>query len=240
MSRRSKNDGSAIFGQDQTAQERAYWFIREALLDQRLKPGKNLNDGEIASLLGTSRTPVREALRRLEHDGLVVNLPRRGWSVPLLTVDDIVQIFEIKETLEGMVARRAVERMTPTLQAELELAILDMEKAAANGDRDAWMAADMHWHDALFSASGNERAREIIGMLNAQWYSVRVGLVALEGRMGKSIGEHQAVLERILERDGEGAEALMQDHLSHVKKYLLDLVTNLVLPLSQTLQTSRS
>ena len=218
---------------NQTFPERAYEFVRRGILDHSFRPGQDLNDGEIATQLGISRTPVREALRRLEREGLVVHIPRRGWTVFTLQVEDIAQIFEIKQALEGMMARRAAERLRPKVGAALLSAVADMEAAAAAGDRQAWFAADVRLHDVLQRASGNDRAAEIVTTLNAQWHRLRVGLLAIEGRIDRSTPEHRDIVERVLAGDGAEAERLMQTHLGNLGKYLIDLLTNLVLPFAQ-------
>lgn len=231
MSRRAIRNTDSAPENEQSLQEKAYQFVRTGILDHTLKPGHDLQDTTIAAELGISRTPVREALRRLEKEGLVVHSPRRGWEIFTLGVDDVAQIFEIKEVLEGMMARRAAERLTPDVAQALSTALADMEEAARCGDRQAWFAADVRLHEVLQKASGNERAAEIIVTLNAQWHRLRVGLVAIQARTEQSTLEHRAIVERVLAGDGAGADRLMQQHLRTLGGYLIDLLTNIVLPL---------
>jgi DNA-binding GntR family transcriptional regulator len=223
----AKRTRSAVPG---TLLDRAYDYIRSGIEKRTFQAGDNLYDSQIATTLGMSRTPVREALRRLEREGIVASIPRRGWTVPRLRVDDLIQIFEIKESLEGMLARKAVGRMTEEVIAELESAITDLEAAAAAGDRDGWLSADRRWHRILYGAAGNERAREMISSLNSQWNRFRFWIMALEGRMGRSAAEHRAIHQQVLAGDGAAAEARMKEHLASMRADIVDLVTNLILP----------
>jgi GntR family transcriptional regulator, rspAB operon transcriptional repressor len=216
----------------QTLQETAYGYVKTSIEALTLKPGQSLYDAQIAASLGISRTPVREALRRLEREGLVVATPRRGWTVYRLQVEDIAQIFEIKEALEGMLTRKATANLDAATEIVLDQSLGQMVAAAAAGDHAGWIAADRRWHAALYGAACNDRARDYVATINSQWNRLRFWLMAIEGRMGSSLREHAAVHERVLARDPAGAEALMKEHLSNVGADIVDLLTNLVLPAS--------
>jgi DNA-binding GntR family transcriptional regulator len=216
----------------QTLQEGAYAFIKASIENLTFKPGQDLYDSQIAATLGISRTPVREALRRLEREGLVNATPRRGWTVHRLQVQDIVQIFEIKEALEGMLTRKAAASLDQPTATWLDAAIVEMEAAAAAGKIEAWVEAERRWHRTLYSAAGNDRARDFVATINSQWDRLRFWLMAIEGRMGRSLREHRAVHERVIARDAEGAESLMKEHLANVGGDIVNLLTTLVLPAS--------
>ena len=212
--------------------ERAYHHVRDRIMDFSLKPGESITDGGVAAQLAISRTPVREAMRRLEREGLLFHTPHRGWRVRTLQVSDIEEIFELKECLEAILVRQAAQRMTPECAAALQVITARLEDAAAQKDRQAYLAADECWHDTLYAAARNARAREIVSSVNAQWRCLQAGLIAMEDRMGHSAAEHRAILDRVLAGDEAGAEALIREQIVRAKQYLVNLLKDLVLPFS--------
>jgi DNA-binding GntR family transcriptional regulator len=129
-----------------------------------------------------------------------------------------------------MIARRAAACPNEELRRAMVEAMKHMRRAAEDGDVEAWQEADVELHDAIFGMGGNERATNIIQSLNDQWHRVRIGFLAMQGRIQRSNPEHQAVIESILAGDGEEAERLMRVHLHNVREELVRLLVNLVLP----------
>jgi DNA-binding GntR family transcriptional regulator len=213
-----------------TFQKQAYDFIKSQIMNLGFKPGEYITDSQIAGLLKISRTPVREAFYRLEKEGLLINEARRGWKIYTLSLDNINDIFDIKEVLEGMVARKAAACQDESLRSSLRDTFEKMALAAEANDVDAWLDADFHLHDILFQMAGNEIANRIITNLNDQWHRVRLGFVALQGRMQRSVDEHQSIIKSILDNDGVEAERLMQAHLNQVREELVHLLVSVVLP----------
>jgi DNA-binding GntR family transcriptional regulator len=216
--------------------EKAFRYIRCLILDSSLKPGANIKDTDIAQKLGISRTPVREALRRLELEGLILNVPYRGWTVRTLQVEDVAEIFEIKEALEAALVRQATPNLTADDKVRLAECVSRMEEAAETEDREAFLMADDSFHDALYQAASNRRAKQILSSINAQWRWVRVGLVGLLGGMSQAAAEHRAILDRVLTGDGEGAAVAMVQGVSRVKQYLLSVLNNLAVPFAATME----
>jgi DNA-binding GntR family transcriptional regulator len=213
-----------------TFQEQAYDFVKAQIMNLDLKPGAYITDSQVAEELDISRTPVREALRRLEQEGLLVSQARRGWKIYTLSLEDIHEIFDIKETLEGLIARRAAECEDDELRKALRESIVRMNAAGKADDADAWHEADSQLHEVIFAMGGNARATSIIRSLNDQWHRVRIGFVAMHGRIERSNPEHEAIVESILAGKGEQAEQLMRVHLNNVRQELVRLLVNLVLP----------
>jgi DNA-binding GntR family transcriptional regulator len=213
-----------------TFQQKAYDLIKEKIMNRQLKPGSHLTDSQFISELGISRTPIRDAFRLLEHEGFLISRARRGWQVYSLSLKDIHEIFDIKETLESMLARKAAECKDETKRKHLKSCMERMKKAGMTNDHEAWRQADLELHDILLKMSGNERASRVIRDLNDQWYRVRLGLIAMEGRVERSNREHDAVVEKILAGDGDGAERHMRDHLHNLREELERLLVNMVLP----------
>jgi DNA-binding GntR family transcriptional regulator len=217
---------------------RAYEYIKRSIIDSSLKPGADISDAEIAARLGISRTPVREAMRQLELEGLVLHAPHRGWTVCMQQARDIQEMFEIKESLETMLVRQAVMNLTAEDKAVLVKSMASLEDATTRKDLDAWLAADECLQDTLFAAASNVRAKQIVASLNAQWHWIWLRLISLEDRMNQSAKEHRAILDQVLAGDAEGAARLMSGHITSVKRYLLSLLTNFVLPFTERLAGS--
>ena len=230
MNETQPNTRAEPTGPTTTYQQQAYDYVKAQIMNLDLKPGQYVTDSQVAGELNISRTPVREALRRLEQEGLLINQARRGWKVYTLSLEDIQEIFDIKEALEGMTARRAAGCQDEELRSALRAAMDRMRQAAEADDPDAWLEADAQLHDVIFAMGANERASNIIGSLNDQWHRVRIGFVAMQGRIERSNPEHEVIVDRILAGDGEEAERHMRLHLNNVRQELVRLLVNLVLP----------
>ncbi len=214
-----------------TFQQQAYDFVKTQIMTLRYKPGQVLTDSRVAQDLNISRTPVREAFHRLENEGLLINeSPRRGWRVYTLSLEDVHEIFDIKEVVEGLIARQAARCDDAARRDALRDAMKRMRVACETEDLNEWLAADIALHNAIFSMVNNERAQRIVANLNDQWHRVRIGFVAMQGRMVRSTDEHEGIVDAILAGDGDAAEQRMRRHLNAVREELVRLLVNLVLP----------
>ncbi|MEJ2708774.1 MAG: GntR family transcriptional regulator [Anaerolineales bacterium] len=216
-----------------TFQQQAYQYIKDQIMNLGFKPGEYITDGKIAAHLNFSRTPVREAFHRLEKEGLLIYETRRGWKIYTLSLDDIHEIFDLKNIIEGMLARKAASCQDDRLRKSLQEAFIDMHRSAEENDTGAWTEADSRLHETIFNMAGNERAQNVINNLNDQWHRVRIGFVARTGRMERSASEHEAFVQAILEGNGEAAERHMRDHLERLREELVNLLENMVLPFVQ-------
>jgi DNA-binding GntR family transcriptional regulator len=210
----------------------AYSLILDDIMNGSLKPGSVVTETYLAEKYKTSRTPVREAINILECEGLIVTTNRTK-KIYSLTSGDIKEIFELKELIEGNVAWNAAKNITDIQREELKKIIAEMNKlreltpkneAEAKSYLEKWLSADSNFHGLLFRAAGNERARQVIARLNIQWHRLKVGLAAMEGRIGYAIPEHEAVGRYILEKDCEKARDEMVDHMENLKKYIIKLM----------------
>lgn len=194
--------------------ETAYWTIRDAIRTGVIDPGERLIELDLAAALEMSRTPVREALRRLEVERLVENAPRRGFSVPTMTLDDLVEVFEIREVLEGLAARRAANRMGPAEVDALRATVERMERAAEADDLTALSEASTAFHRLLRSGSRHGRLPALIDLLGDAYRSLGAHELAPE-RVGAAVAEHRAILAAIAARDGDSAERVTREHARH-------------------------
>ena len=189
----------------------AYWALREAMRAGVMRPGEPLVELDLAVALAMSRTPIREALRRLEVERLVENAPRRGLVVPTIGLDDLVEIFEIRGVLEGLAARRAAQRMGAAELAALGGTIARMEQALANGDLIQLEEASTQFHLLLRTGSRYARLPMLVSLMFDAHRSVVVHAFAPD-RSASSIAEHRAIYEAVAAHDQDGAERLAREH----------------------------
>lgn len=192
---------------------RVYEHVHRAILDAKLPVGSALSEYRLAEEIGVSRTPVREALKRLEQDGLVHSIPRRGTFVADLTARGIVEIYEVRSQLEGFAARVAAERMD---RAEVKRLIAELDrvqKRSDNSDPKAAQEHDIHVHKGIVAAASNDRLTQILATLDDQVYRIRRRAMANSSRLPTTLAEHRRILGAILDHDPEAAERAMREHL---------------------------
>jgi DNA-binding GntR family transcriptional regulator len=216
-----------------TNQEKAYVYIKSQILNLGFKPGEYLTDIQISTRLKISRTPVREAFRIIEKEGLLIYESRRGWKVYTLSLEDINEIFEIKITIEGVLSRKAAKCKDEALRNKLRETLDFMRKAVEINDLDSWSIYDGDMHHIIFLMAGNQRALQIVESINDQWNRVRIGFTARTGRIKSSIIEHQAFVESILAGNEDDAEKYTREHLKKVRDELVSLLVNMVLPFAK-------
>lgn len=190
---------------------RAYVELRDAIVRGELAPGEPLFEIHMAARLGMSRTPVREALKELAREGLVEVLPARGYLVPRRSLDDLRELFELRESLEGMAARYAALRASDIALAQLQRLT---ERYEREKSWEKWAAIGSDFHDAIIAAAGNERLKTLLRSLNSQIVmSRRSALRADASRTQSAISEHRAIFEAIRARDAGRAQQIASEHV---------------------------
>jgi DNA-binding GntR family transcriptional regulator len=233
MNKQTIGNGVGLDGnQVATAEQQAYHLVKTRIMEMYYKPGQFVTDSDLAEELAFSRTPITNALRRLEYEGLLTNQPRRGWQVTPLSLDDIHEIFNIKEALETMIARQAAACTDEALKDTLLECVEKMQRFSAAGDKEQWDIVHMCWHQTVLAMSEYPEGRvpRILNNLNDQWRRVRRGLLAIDGRMVRETVEHTAIAESILAHDLDEAEQRTLRHLQHVRQEVVYLLANMVLP----------
>ena len=205
--------------------DNAYDRLKDGILRNELTPGFQALEVELALKLGMSRTPVREALIRLESEGLIELVPRRGVRVTPISPDDMREIYEILTALEPQAAASvAMARPTPQQLAGLEEATADMEAALDVDDLDAWAEADNRFHKRLLDLSDNRRLSDFVKKLLDQSHRARIVTVRLRERPTKSTEEHRQILDCLRSGDSEGAHRVFRQHRQRAAKELLDIL----------------
>ena len=207
-------------------QERVADQLRDRIAHGELMPGATLSEAALAQEFGASRTPVREALKQLQAEGLIVTKPRVGTFVSAPSRKEINELFEVKEILEGAAARLFANRGEIPELAQLRENVRRSEQAVANGDFDQYVGLVHEYHDLIMRGAGNSKLMQQYKMLmNQLLYTRFVHLsVRRSGRLPQSDREHQSILQVIEARDGATAERLMRDHVRASHQALMDVL----------------
>ena len=171
--------------------------LRQAIKDGVLQPGQRLMEIKLADELGVSRTPIREAIRKLEQEGFVVMVPRRGTYVADISLKDIAQVFEIRGALEELAAGLAAERITNDELECLERILVEINEYMEHDDFAKIVDADVRFHDVLYQASRNQRLVDILHNLREQMLRFRSISMHYPGRLSATWEEHRQMVENI-------------------------------------------
>ncbi len=201
----------------ETVSAAAYRHLREAILQGQIPMGARINELELATAWRVSRTPIRDAMRRLEAEGLVEGVPGRGVIVPRLSLADIDELYEVREVLEARAARRAAERATPEFHARCKVLIRAFGAALKQGDLDRMFAIDGELHTGIAAMSGNGRLQRAIDTVRAQVHQIRLRSFHVKGRAAKSLREMAKLTASMRSRDGTRAEAAMREHIASLR-----------------------
>ena len=201
--------------------EVVYETLREAIRTGSLPPGERLMEIQLAEELGVSRTPVREAIRKLELERFVVMIPRRGTYVANLSLKDINEVFEIRAALDGLAAGLAAERITEEELEQLERLLVEISEHIDQHDNEKIVATDEAFHDILYRASRNERLVGIIYNLREQFTRFRSVSINYPGRLQNTLEEHRQLVEAIARREPDMAQQKAREHIENAEQTLL-------------------
>ena len=199
---------------------RVFQSIREDILSGRYEQNTELKEAAIGAELGVGRTPVREALRQLELEGLVTIIPNRGAYVNMITAKDVQDIYVIRSMLEGLCVRWATEHITQEQLEELDEIILLSEYHMDKGHSDQLTELDGRFHQILYEASKSRILDHVLSDFHKYVQLARRTSVKTEERAIKSIGEHNEILNAIKAKDAEKAGNLATIHIMHVMENL--------------------
>lgn len=201
--------------------ELVFETLREAIIQGRLRPGERLMEVQLAEEMGVSRTPVREAIRKLELEGFVVMVPRKGAYVAGISIKDIADVFEVRAALEALAAGLAAERITEEELEELERLLVQAQEASAR-DLQTLVEVDTRFHELIYRASRNQKLIQIITNLADQIQRFRLTSLSRPGRYKDTLEEHKKIVEAISERNVELAQALAREHIENAEQIFLN------------------
>lgn len=189
--------------------------LREAILKGEIKPGERLMEIHLANMLGVSRTPIREAIRMLEQEGLAVTVPRKGAQVAKMTEKDLQDVLEIREALDNLAVIAACERKTAEQFDKLKTAMKVFEDATTKSDVRAIVQADEDFHDVIYEMAHNPRLMSIVGNMREQMYRYRYEYLKNTEIYGQLIKEHRGIIEGFEKNDAEYLKKVMHTHLAN-------------------------
>lgn len=195
--------------------------LREAIRTGVLKPGERLMEIQLAEELGVSRTPVREAIRKLELEGYVIMMPRRGTYVANLSIRDVNEVFEIRISLDSLASGLAAERITEEELDRLKRLLALIGEYIEENNMDKIVETDTEFHDLLYQASRNTRLVGIIFNLREQLTRFRTTSMAYPGRLTETLEEHRRIVEAIAEGNVMEAQKAAEDHMEKSEQTLL-------------------
>ena len=205
--------------------DRAYQEIKRRILGNFYPPNLQVLEQDLAQQLGMSRTPVREAMIRLEREGLIEILPRRGMRVVPISPDDMHDIYEVLTCLEAQAAERLAERKPSKSDiAPMIAAHEDMEAALAEGDLESWAEADERFHRALLELSGNRRLSTMAFTVFDQVHRARMITLRMRPPPHQSNEDHRALIDAVLKGDGRKAYEVHHQHRYRAMLLLTDIL----------------
>ncbi len=189
--------------------------LRQAILKGELEPGERLMEIQLADRLGVSRTPIREAIRKLELEGLVLMIPRKGAEVAKISEKSLRDVLEVRRSLEELAIELACQRMTDTDIEELTHAQEAFRSAIETGDAMTIAETDEHYHDLIYNGTGNARLVQILNNLREQMYRYRLEYIKDAAKRQILILEHDRILNALINRHTAEAKAAIREHIDN-------------------------
>jgi DNA-binding GntR family transcriptional regulator len=204
-----------------TIRRKIYEHLREQLLSGEIQPHQHLIEAKIAQDIGTSRTPVREALHSLELEGLIESIPRVGYVVKPTSEQEVEEICEIRMAIEGVAARWAMEKAHKKLIEELKKNISISDEKVSKGDVKAFVDMDAQFHEIISKFSGSKRLRELAQTLRRHMLRYRIQSIYSVDNVLRAIDGHKGILRAIGKRNLEEVNRAIQHHMEQSKRDIL-------------------
>jgi len=205
-------------------QEKVYDHLKQAILAGEVQPGERLLETHLARSLGVSRIPVREAIRKLEREGLVVAFPRRGVYASSLSVRDVDEVYTVRAVLEGLAARLAAEHRTDEQLLRLDAIVTEMAGQARRGDSVGLFTTGRRFHEVVLEASDNAKLALLMDLIRSQVERIRKLRMQVSRRTRDVHEEYASIRDAIRLRDGARAEVEMRAHVEWPRLDLLRMM----------------
>ena len=189
--------------------------LREAILRGDLVAGERLMELQLAAKLGVSRTPIREAIRMLEQEGLAITIPRKGAIVAGMTEKDMQDVLEIREALEELSVQVACDKITDEEIEKLQKNMKNFEHSLKSGDGKKMAQADVEFHDVIYQATDNPKLINMLNNLREQMYRYRVEYLKNPENHEQLLKEHEAIYKGIVEKDKQAVTNMIRRHISN-------------------------
>jgi len=207
----------------ESCRKKAYEYLKKEIIENRLTPGSAVIEQKIAGILNMSRTPVREAIKELESEGLLTNYPYLGTLVSTITIDDIEEICELRLVLEVWALKKSINRIT---DSDLDKVLSYLNDAMNPFSWEKYHFADMSLHNLIVEKAGSRRVKEMLETLNTQVARFRVASAAYSTRWAESYKEHVEIIELIRKKDLERCTISLTRHLKLVEAGFIEAFIN--------------
>ena len=201
--------------------------LRQGILTGVLKPGERLMEIHLANRLGVSRTPIREAIRMLELEGLVTMVPRKGAEVARISTKDMSDVLEVRRALDSLATELACKRITEEDKLLLQKAEDDFIEATKTKDAIKIAEADVKFHDVILNATDNKRLIQMVNNLAERIYRYRLEYIKIESNHDSLIEEHRLIVKYVVEGNCEKAKELAEQHIDNQEKNILSQLENM-------------
>ncbi|MDD6037489.1 MAG: GntR family transcriptional regulator [bacterium] len=198
--------------------------LREAILRGDLLPGERLMEIQLASRLGVSRTPIREAIHMLEKEGLAIIIPRRGALVAGMTEKDMRDVLEIREALEELSVQVACDKITPEQIALLKENMIKFEESLKSEDLRTMAKADEEFHDVIYQATDNPKLVNMLNNLREPMYRYRAEYLKKPENHEQLLAEHEAIYEGICKKDKPAVTEVIRKHIDNQVAAVLHMI----------------
>ncbi|MDO4473281.1 MAG: GntR family transcriptional regulator [Eubacteriales bacterium] len=198
--------------------------LRQAILRGELKPGERLMEIQLANKLGVSRTPIREAIRKLELEGLVLMIPRRGAEVAEIKEKSLKDVLEVREALEELSVQLACEHITEEQIVEMKAAAEEFRRSLRSKDITKIAQADVHFHDVINAATDNQKLVQLLNNLREQMYRFRVEYLKNVSVYTNVLDEHEALMEAIINKDKAKATEIISIHIANQSREVTGVI----------------
>ncbi|MGE3371478.1 MAG: GntR family transcriptional regulator [Rhizobiaceae bacterium] len=220
----SDGDGLRVERVRPSLRDQVLKVLRNAILELRFLPGDRLIERELCELVGVSRTSIREALRHLESEGLVRNVPNVGPTVAVIDVDEATHIYELREVLEMSAGRLFAERATEVQLSNLRKSLKSLAKALNSGDIKAIIRQTTIFYDVFLEGCGNPLIWEAIRSLQARLVLLRASSMSMPGRAPHSLKEMENIVEALGRRDADAAALACQLHIQRAREAAMQII----------------
>ena len=198
--------------------------LRQAILRGELQPGERLLEIHLADKLGVSRTPIREAIRKLELEGVVLMIPRKGAVVAEITEKSLRDVLEVRRALEELAMKLACEKILDEEIEELKVAAKEFEDALKTGDVTVYAEADVKFHDIIYRTTDNQRLIQLLYNLREQMYRYRVEYLKRDDSHDTLLAEHQYIIETLEKRNADEAIKAICAHIDNQVTAVADTI----------------
>ncbi|MBE5063380.1 GntR family transcriptional regulator [Lachnospiraceae bacterium DSM 108991] len=198
--------------------------LRQAILRGELKPGERLMEIQLANKLGVSRTPIREAIRKLELEGLVLMIPRKGAEVAEITEKSLRDVLEVRRALEELAVELVCEKIADEQIQDLKGAAEDFKASLKEGDITRIAEADVKFHDVIYMATDNQKLIQLLNNLREQMYRYRVEYLKRSDFHQQLIDEHEEIIETIESGQKDRAVQVVCQHVDNQVEAVMDTI----------------